>query len=285
MQKRILTPLVATALSTLAFPQSFDLILPTTIRVQPAITSTTVGILVNTGTGDLTLDAWKAGYRFVKSTVPLDGINLGPNTSASFNTIAPGDAAGDGNAAMLALLNPGENLTSGSEGPLDVLLGGTDGVTATLTGHVQFGDERLTYTVTVEVDQSVSGMEFVGAQRVSSVPTPLPFGSAAAACPIEGGQIIELATANGFGVGPYTVSPFSDLPYIGNPYFTVAIKEPLPGAYAGGRLGHDRLAPAASAPAGGLRGGRHRPAVVRGPGGGQGRHPGGGPFGADPHRP
>ncbi|MEM7307362.1 MAG: hypothetical protein AAF682_11860 [Planctomycetota bacterium] len=228
----LLSLLTAGALVAPASAQSFDLILPTKVQIDNF--ATVVGfsgsLIVNTGVEEIDPAEWGAGYFYSESPGPLTGQICRP--APSFGTpVAPGTAVGIGNAEMLALLDGSETLASQAEDPMALSFGGSGVFTTSVTGYVQFGDQRATFSLEVQVQDDVPGFAAIlGAQRVSSVFHPSPYGYVEAGCPLQGFEL-GLHPEGGPGFEPIqAVGLGANLPFIGHQGLTLRPGPTLPPA-------------------------------------------------------
>lgn len=187
--------------------------------------SMSFGLVVNTGTVPIPLNAWQDGLIYGTSTAAVNGLwfNLW-NPLGGSQLLMPRQAIGHVHPLLTSLLTPAETLMY----PTSVLAlnfypgGGPVGTTQQFALYAQAGDKRARIDTQVTFVSQVT-CNLLSAKRFSAVLSDTEVATLGPGCPLPTGALTLKAIGAGDWGGSTTVLS-SNMPVIGNPHFALAVE-------------------------------------------------------------
>lgn len=214
---------LSAALAFLALPTAaqldFDVISFGKIQVDDTTLGLSSGwlILVNTGTVPLSLLDWQKALHYAEFSTPVGGFDLKPVFSGPL-TLAPGEAIGAFDPALVNLIEIGESFTMAASTQFSLSVPWPAGTTQNIRWKFEFAGREVSGVTEVEFTSAPIGYGITGV-RTSSTPVASP---AITNLPINcTGQL----TVRPLGLpGPFRIAPSSNLPVIGNQCFALDVR-------------------------------------------------------------
>jgi hypothetical protein len=218
LRNTLLLAAVVASASPAAAQLDFDVISFGKIQVDDATLGLSSGwlLLVNTGSVPLSLLDWQKALHFAEFSVPVGGFDVKPVFSGP-TTLAPGEAIGAFDPALVNLLEVGESYTMAASTQFSLSTPWPAGTTQSVRWRFEFAGREVSGVTEVEFTSTPVGFGLTGL-RTPSVPVTPSITSLPSSC--SGALTVRpLGLAS-----PFRIAPSSNLPVLGNQCFGLDVR-------------------------------------------------------------